>query len=195
MVDRKLNIALLLPSPIIEEGITVILRRCDRPLNIYSIEKITDLDDPVIPSPTDLVIIDPMCIVNRLKEWTIIRKNHAETMWIGVMTNIFDSLITKRFEYLINMSDTPETIVSLIMNLGKPGSMTQNDTASEFLSDRETEVLRLLVTGHTHKEIADKLFISIHTVISHRKNITIKTGIKSQSGLTIYALTNRIINL
>lgn len=195
MVDRKLNIALLLPSPIIEEGITVILRRCDRPLNIYSIEKITDLDDPVIPSPTDLVIIDPMCIVNRLKEWTIIRKNHTETKWIGVMTNIFDSLITKRFEYLINMSDTPETIVSLIMNLGKPGSMTQNDTASEFLSDRETEVLRLLVTGHTHKEIADKLFISIHTVISHRKNITMKTGIKSQSGLTIYALTNRIINL
>ena len=56
-------------------------------------------------------------------------------------------------------------------------------------------MLRLLVQGNMNKEIADKLNISVHTVISHRKNITQKTGIKTQSGLTIYALSNKIINL
>ncbi|MBK8882774.1 MAG: helix-turn-helix transcriptional regulator [Bacteroidales bacterium] len=64
-----------------------------------------------------------------------------------------------------------------------------------MLSERETEVLKLLSKGLSNKEIADSLNISIHTVISHRKNLTQKTGIKSQSGLTIYALSNNIISL
>jgi len=49
------------------------------------------------------------------------------------------------------------------------------------------------VKGFSNKEVADNLNISIHTVISHRKNISQKTGIKSQSGLTIYAISNKII--
>lgn len=60
------------------------------------------------------------------------------------------------------------------------------------LSVREKEVLRLLVAGKINKEIADELCISINTVITHRKNITSKTGIKSVSGLSIYALMNGI---
>ena len=49
--------------------------------------------------------------------------------------------------------------------------------------------------GFANKEIADKLFISIHTVISHRKNITEKLGIKSISGLTVYAIMNNLLDL
>ena len=48
--------------------------------------------------------------------------------------------------------------------------------------------------NYTNKEIADQYCISIHTVISHRKNIARKTGIKSVSGLTVYALLNRMID-
>jgi DNA-binding CsgD family transcriptional regulator len=46
-----------------------------------------------------------------------------------------------------------------------------------------------------NKEIADQLHISVHTVVRHRKNITQKTGIRSQSGLTIYAISKKIIHL
>lgn len=56
------------------------------------------------------------------------------------------------------------------------------------LSSREIEVLVLIVKGLINKEIADKLHISLTTVISHRKNITEKLGIKSVAGLTIYAV-------
>lgn len=62
------------------------------------------------------------------------------------------------------------------------------------LTDRETDVLKMVALGHTNKDIADKLFISIHTVISHRKNITEKLGIKSISGLTVYAFMNNILD-
>lgn len=58
------------------------------------------------------------------------------------------------------------------------------------LSAREIEVLVLITRGFINKEIADRLNISLTTVISHRKNITEKLGIKSVSGLTIYAVMN-----
>lgn len=59
----------------------------------------------------------------------------------------------------------------------------QND-----LTMREIEVLSLVARGFINKEIADKLHISLTTVITHRKNITEKLGIKTISGLTIYAV-------
>ena len=61
------------------------------------------------------------------------------------------------------------------------------------LSLREKEVLIAVAKGKTNKEIADELNISIHTVMTHRKNITSKTGIKSISGLTVYALLNNLV--
>ncbi|MBO7553221.1 MAG: helix-turn-helix transcriptional regulator [Bacteroidaceae bacterium] len=64
---------------------------------------------------------------------------------------------------------------------------------STVLSLREIEVLRLVVQGYINKEIADKLNISLTTVITHRKNITEKLGIKSVSGLTIYAVMQGIV--
>ena len=67
-------------------------------------------------------------------------------------------------------------------------------TESYELSEREKEILVAVARGLTNKEIADQYCISIHTVISHRKNIARKTGIKSVSGLTVYALLNRMID-
>lgn len=61
------------------------------------------------------------------------------------------------------------------------------------LSPREIEVLILITKGLINKEIADKLNISLTTVISHRKKITEKLGIKSVSGLAIYAVMHGYI--
>lgn len=62
------------------------------------------------------------------------------------------------------------------------------------LSPREVEVISLIATGNTNKKIAEKLNISLTTVITHRKNITDKLGIKSISGLTIYAVINGYVD-
>lgn len=71
----------------------------------------------------------------------------------------------------------------------------QKDSAEEhLLTEREIEVLCKVAQGNANKEIADKLFISINTVITHRKNITEKLGIKTIAGLTVYAIMNGIIN-
>lgn len=62
------------------------------------------------------------------------------------------------------------------------------------LSLREMEVLKEVSLGRTNKEIADLLDISMNTVMTHRKNITTKLGIKTVSGLTFYALMNGILS-
>ena len=63
------------------------------------------------------------------------------------------------------------------------------------LSAREKEILVAVAQGKLNKEIADQYNISIYTVISHRKNITRKTGIKTVAGLTVYALLNNLIDM
>lgn len=64
---------------------------------------------------------------------------------------------------------------------------------NDILSPREKEVVKLVSKGYINKEIAEELQISLHTVISHRKNITEKLSIKTISGLTTYAIMNGII--
>lgn len=68
-----------------------------------------------------------------------------------------------------------------------------DETVQNHLTPREMMVLQLVVKGLINKEIADQLHISINTVLTHRKNITAKLGIKSVSGLSVYAIMNGII--
>jgi DNA-binding CsgD family transcriptional regulator len=65
----------------------------------------------------------------------------------------------------------------------------------ELLSQREKDVLSLIVKGYINKEIADRLNISTPTVIFHRRNISEKLGSKSVGRLTIYAVMNGIVDV
>ena len=62
-------------------------------------------------------------------------------------------------------------------------------------SGRLPEIVTLVVKGMTNKEIADKLFLSVHTVITHRRNIARKLEIHSPTGLTIYAIVNHLVDI
>lgn len=66
--------------------------------------------------------------------------------------------------------------------------------AAEPLSPREIDVLRLVVQGLLNKQIADRLQIALTTVISHRRNIMQKLGLRSVSALTIYAVTKGYVD-
>lgn len=71
----------------------------------------------------------------------------------------------------------------------------ESEKQQEELSEREKEVVTLVVQGLINKEIADKLHLSLHTVIAHRKNIARKLNIHSTAGLTIYAIVNKLIEV
>ncbi|MBQ6236615.1 MAG: helix-turn-helix transcriptional regulator [Bacteroidales bacterium] len=80
------------------------------------------------------------------------------------------------------------------MESGERRTENEDRKAENYeLSERETDVLVLVAKGLSSKEIADKLNISVHTVNSHRKNITHKTGIKSVAGLAVYAMIHNLM--
>ncbi len=83
-----------------------------------------------------------------------------------------------------------------LLEKGRDRIESQEETGAgqDILSDREKEIVREVARGLTNKEIADKLFISVFTVTTHRKNITQKLGIKTIAGLTVYALMNGLIS-
>lgn len=77
----------------------------------------------------------------------------------------------------------------------RPKGKAADAANSDELSEREKEVVRMVVRGLSNKEIAEKMFISANTVMTHRRNIARKTQIHSPAGLTIYAIVNGLINL
>lgn len=101
--------------------------------------------------------------------------------------------------FTLDIHQPEEMLVRTILKLyhckGHPHPKKPNEREQEAnkLSAREIEVLVLIVKGLINKEIADRLNISLTTVISHRKNIMEKLGIRSVSGLTIYAVINGYI--
>jgi regulator of cell morphogenesis and NO signaling len=83
-----------------------------------------------------------------------------------------------------------------INETSEPDVMGQDDnTDTDVLSDREKDIIAGVVEGLTNKEIADKLFISVNTVTTHRRNIARKLDIHSPAGLTIYAIVNKIVDI
>jgi DNA-binding NarL/FixJ family response regulator len=99
------------------------------------------------------------------------------------------------FDKTIHITDSAEHILASINKLVEISETDTSQDEQQQLSGRELEVLKLIISGLSNKEIADALFISTHTVMSHRKNISAKTGIKSQAGLTIYAISNNIVQI
>lgn len=94
----------------------------------------------------------------------------------------------------IFQDDSDKVILEKLEDFFVEESPNADVNNNDVLSSREIEILKEVALGYSNKEIADRLFISINTVITHRKNITDKLGIKTIAGLTVYALMNKLIN-
>ena len=106
-------------------------------------------------------------------------------------------------EWLLNHSNVEEVLFVPAIRMLEQQLKTDNVSArissmirqagdKETLSDREKEIIVCLVQGMSNKEAAARLFISVNTVITHRRNIARKLQIHSLAGLTIYAIANNL---
>jgi len=109
--------------------------------------------------------------------------------WLTMHSQVEDKIFTPAIKYMENKLKQDDVSVKISEMISKSPN---ND---EALSDREKEVIVALVQGMTNKEIADHLFISVNTVITHRRNIAKKLQIHSPAGLTIYAIVNNLIDI
>lgn len=87
-----------------------------------------------------------------------------------------------------------DTTHRVMMDLVKSGDK-KDDTDPAQITDREREVLELIVNEYTNQQIADELHISVRTVDAHRRNLLQKTGAKNTAGLVTYAIRHDLVEL
>jgi DNA-binding NarL/FixJ family response regulator len=182
-----LKIVLVEPSLILRSGLSYVLRR----LALLDVE-LTETGDPnqaelLLSNDPDVLIVNPSAVEESvLKRW-----QHQATHLIALQSSLMDVQLNRYFESALSIYDTAEQIKEKLM----AACDTTDSTQQEQLSAREKEIIVGVVKGYTNKQIAEQLFISTHTVITHRRNIAAKLQIHSPAGLTIYAIVNKLVEL
>lgn len=105
---------------------------------------------------------------------------------------ITDELLAERCEGHLSAEESDKEVIDLITSLL---TADEREEVPEELTPRERDIIIGVVKGMTNKEIADELFISPNTVTTHRRNIVKKLDIHSASGLTVYAIMNKLVSL
>ena len=193
MNKELLIIAIAEPSVIIRSGITVVLKRIPgfriQPVEIISLDSLTKYLHSHKP---DILILNPAFWgyydISRLKEETANPKLKS----MALLFSSIDVNLLRNYDETISIYDSVDQLKEKLESLFKSTSTADETTA---LSNREKEIITCIVKGLTNKEIAAELFLSIHTVISHRRNIATKLEIHSTAGLTIYAIVNKLVEL
>ena len=191
--DKK--IIIVEPSPIVSAGLASYFDDINQVSIVSQLDRIDRMEEKLAAYNPDILIINPLLIAYDTNEHFLkICRDFSNVIPVALMTSYVDTGILKQFKDVIEINDSKQKVVTKIFNLLSDNKLTQDKTENIELSNRETDVLVALVKGLTNKEISDKLYISVHTVITHRKNIVRKTGIKSVSGLTVYALLNNLVD-
>ena len=187
------NIIVAEPSVLLYSGLSSVAVNSGRGLVLIRSESVEDVMRLVTLRDAEAVIINPALIQGNAKAIQSLRNASPGIRLIALVYAFFDDSILSQFDDIITVNDSAEKIVSTITGDNTSARTHEVSQPDASLTDREIEVLKLLAAGMATKEIAEELHISTNTVISHRKNLSVKTGIRSVSGLTIYAVVKKYI--
>lgn len=180
------RIAVILPDLLRRAGMAAVLERYFAPV---AVESFGAVDEEVKENgPFDFYFTDCATFTTHV-DFFLPRRNQCVIL-VPEGDAAFSETETPR------VISTGGTLESLLENIGRVlvTGRAAEETPSDELSAREVQVLQLVVAGAINKEIADRLHISLNTVLTHRKNITAKLGIKTISGLTLYALMHGYVS-
>lgn len=193
--NEIIRIGIAESSVIIRSGVNYALKRLPN-LKILPIELASPdaLGDCLRTQPPHILFVNPtfgdFFDINRFKNDPLGKGVRV----VALVSSFIDSTLLSKYDDSISIFDDLDVITEKISRLQNIEPEEEEDN-SESLSQREKEIVICVVKGMTNKEIAEKLFLSIHTVITHRRNISRKLQIHSASGLTIYAIVNKLVEL
>jgi DNA-binding NarL/FixJ family response regulator len=194
MTDVIIKIAIVDPSAIIRSGLSVLLKRLQGyHVHTFELNSYEYLTSNIRTQKPDLVIINPTY-------WGLVNAESLKsenktgiTHFFALITGAVDAKVIENYEEKIHLFDDADSVK---LKLDTVFDVLELDNEeSQALSPREKEIIVGVVKGYTNKEIATNLFLSAHTVITHRRNIARKLEIHSTAGLTIYAIVNKLVEL
>ncbi len=193
---ERIKFVLVEKSYLIRKGIASIINRIEHATVVKELDSLDTVNSTLQKYQPDFIVVN-ISLLNEMAKFRNL-EIHAEMSQVGIGIDSTNELSTKPKEPLreiISTLDERDDIYKKLQALIQEKLENQNTVQHSELSEREKTILMLVARGMTNKEIAEKLFLSTHTVITHRKNITNKLGIKSISGLTVYAILNDIIRI
>ncbi len=187
---HKISILIVEPSDIIVEGLRRSLEGFD--FNVLAtLHDAQNLSERLLSSRPDLLLINPSLLAmpwrQQLLEW---QQQRPQMAIVALVYSYFNPNELSAFRAVLDILTPVNNVAPLLLEVCGGES---EETEDYELSERETDILVLVAKGLSSKEIADKLNISVHTVSTHRKNITHKTGIKSVAGLAVYAMLHNLM--
>jgi len=143
----------------------------------------------------DILLLNPTLLPDSKRQtFNNIIQECPHTAIVALVYQYIEQASLRMYHGIVDINEDRGHISEILLESCSSVKSTEtSDDNSYELTKREMDVLVLVAKGLMNKEIAEKLNISIHTVISHRKNITRKTNIKSVAGLAMYALMNNLI--
>jgi len=193
---KKYRTIIIEPSEIIREGIKLFLEKNSEFHVAACFSDLQSFEEKVIKEDFQVILFNP-ALIKFFKSYNVrsLFANYPNVCLIAILYQYVDAETLQYFDGVLDIFDDGEMIAKKIIKIIETTQQQNPQTTENIeLSDREKDILIALAQGLTNKEIADKLHISTHTVISHRKNIVRKTGIKTVSGLTLYALFNNLVS-
>jgi DNA-binding NarL/FixJ family response regulator len=197
-MNNALKIALAEPSAIIRTGLVSILKHLPGfHFQLIEIASTEQLPDALRTNKPDILIVNPV-IPGSFSLETIKEESGCKEMkCIALIYQSFDLSLLRQYDEQISIFDSADELRHKIERLDHTSVRKEQEGTEDqqLLSAREKDIVIGVVKRMTNREIADSLFISTHTVITHRRNIARKLQIHSASGLTIYAIVNKLVEL
>jgi DNA-binding NarL/FixJ family response regulator len=185
----KVTFIIIEKSYLIRKGLSSLIEKIPNTHILQQFETIDELNTSISPD-ADFIICNPDSIDSFPND--IIQ--NCQLVALAAKEPKLDKKIN--WVECICLDDSQKQIIKKLNQL--IGTRSNKGSITNFpdeISKREADILKNIALGYSNKEIADKLFISTHTVVTHRKNITRKLGIKTVPGLTIYAILNKLIDI
>lgn len=194
MASKIFKIVIAETAPIILSGLVGCLKSLNEiNTNVIEVDSKESLNHTISSENIDLVIVNP--IFGGLLHPDEIRKNslNPDIKIFAIEISRLNKATLSLYDNKLHVTDDISEIKNKILEIFHAEKESLDE--KESLSSREKEIISHVVKGFTNQEIADKLFLSVHTVMTHRRNIARKLQIHSATGLTIYAIVNKIVDL
>ncbi|WP_373812773.1 response regulator transcription factor [Porphyromonas loveana] len=190
-----LKVAIVEPLPLIRAGLEAMLRKISGyKIQFFDIPADNDWQEIVSHYSPDIIFVNPL-LAGLVRDDSG-RIGVRDYYCVALLTSPMDHSLLHGYDEHLSIQTSIDGLRNMLERLyQKKQEPQENEEEHQALTNREKEIVVGVVKGMTNKEIAEELFLSTHTVITHRRNIAKKLQIHSPSGLTIYAIMNKLVNL